>query len=81
MICCFYSYRLRRTNEQTSENESATPKITLDVLEKKSRKFNIDLTPKVRMNEIINTRPFLLFSSFSFIMELEVLLIFSFNQM
>jgi hypothetical protein len=39
---------LRKTNEQSSTTENDPPKATtLDVLEKQSRKFNIDLTPKV----------------------------------
>jgi hypothetical protein len=44
----FYDYLLRTINEESSTD---TPKITLDVLKKQSRKFNIDLTPKVNMNK------------------------------
>ncbi|CAF4833896.1 unnamed protein product, partial [Rotaria socialis] len=36
-----------KTNEQASTTENETPKITIDVLEKQSRKFNIDLIPKL----------------------------------
>lgn len=42
----------RKTNEQSSTNENETPKITLDKLEKQSRKFNIDLAPKVRTKKV-----------------------------
>ncbi|CAF2592267.1 unnamed protein product [Rotaria sp. Silwood2] len=40
-------WNIEKTNEQSSTTENDTPKMTLDVLEKQSRKFNIDLTPKL----------------------------------
>ncbi|CAF1274253.1 unnamed protein product [Rotaria sordida] len=40
-------WNIEKTNEQSSTTENDTPKITLDVLEKQSRKFNIDLIPKL----------------------------------
>jgi len=43
-----YDYLLRTTDDESS---SDTPKITLDALKKQSRKFNIDLTPKVSTNK------------------------------
>jgi len=43
-------YLFRETNEPSSTTENDTPKITLDALQKQSRKFNIDLIPKVRMD-------------------------------
>ena len=43
----FHNCRLRKTDEQSLTTENDAPKITLDALEKQSRKFNIDLTPKV----------------------------------
>jgi hypothetical protein len=42
---------LRKSNEQSTTAENETPpKITLDALEKQSRRFNIDLTSKVSRN-------------------------------
>jgi hypothetical protein len=46
-IYLFYNYLLRQTDEQPSTTENDTLKITLNDLKKLSRKFSIDLTPKV----------------------------------
>ena len=40
-------YLFRQTNEQSPTTENDTPKLTLEALKKQSRKFNIDLIPKV----------------------------------
>jgi hypothetical protein len=47
-------YLFRETNEQSpTTTENDTPKLTLEALKKLSRKFNIDLIPKVCINKII----------------------------
>ncbi len=47
----FSDYLLRETHEELSTTENDPSKITLDVFKKQSRKFNIDLTPKVSRNK------------------------------
>ncbi|CAF1478165.1 unnamed protein product [Rotaria magnacalcarata] len=42
-----FKWNIEKANEQSSTTENETPKITIDVLEKQSRKFNIDLIPKL----------------------------------
>ena len=50
----FRNIQLTWNIEQTATAEVDTPKFTLDALEKQSRKFNIDLAPKVSRE---NARP------------------------